>query len=276
MVSNPQERQRLLDWVGRIGLIGKTLITLGNHDFFKKESYVNEKGKLKSRWTSDFDPDFFKQVNNLENVRVLDNDIYEDENIYVAGVTQPFETYLPREERKPKRKMEKVVYKLSKALFKTMYPVPEDPRPMIKNLRNINLKRLRELPRNKVKLFVTHSPIVLQNPGVLHYTEPFDYVASGHTHNACTPPGLLEIWRSTRGIIAPNHQFFQKNMRNTLRKRKDKILVNGSLVTFPKCTGIMQNFEFLFPSYYSVMEFTNDHQYDTEKVKIKRKYQRLR
>lgn len=254
MIQDEKERQRCIHWVKEVGKIGTTLISLGSHDYYQKEMYLDEKGKKKSHWKYYMDQEFFTNLDNLSNVHVLDNQVFKDDQLYVLGVTQSFDYYHPKKEKKG--------YK----------PIPEDKEVMINDLRNINSKLLCHLSKDKVSIVMAHSPVHLKNPIINKLLSKYNYTISGHMHNGCVPPIMYELWNSTRGLIAPNKEFFPTDERNTLKKKEDKIIVNGPLTVFQECTGFMQKFNLLFPTYMSVIEFTNNEKYNTEKVHIKRKY----
>lgn len=171
----------------------------------------------------------------------------------------------------PTTKFEKRIYKMSESLFHLCYPTPEEPNSMIHDLK-INKKLLKNLNPDKVKLALFHSPVLMENPEVASYFEEFDYTIHGHMHNGCIPPVMYEMFHSTRGLIAPNKKLFPKNERNTLKKKQDKMIVNGPITVFTESQGFMQKFNFLFPTYTSTIEFTNNEEYNTEKVYVKRKY----
>lgn len=255
MIQDKNERQRCIHWMKEVGKIGTTLVSLGSHDYYKKTKTIDSKGKEKSHWTYYMDQDFFNQLNHLSNVHVLDNQVYEDDQISVLGLTQSFDYYHPKTEEK-----------------KGYHPIPEDKQVMIHDLKNLNKNLLCNLDPNKVKIAMVHSPVYLKNPIIAKLLSNYNYFLSGHMHNGCVPPVLYELWRSTRGLIAPNKEFFPTDERNTLKKKDDKIIVNGPLTVFQECTGFMQKFNLLFPTYMSVIEFTNDPTYDQEKIYIKKRY----
>ena len=142
---------------------------------------------------------------------------------------------------------------------------------MIKELIELK-KRIKEIPNDKVKFLLVHSPVYLKDEDVIKHISEYDYYISGHMHNGCVPPLLYEFWNSSYGIIAPNKDFFQDNERNTLNKRDDQLIVNGPLTMFQKCSGYMQKFNILYPSYLTNVLLTNNDSFDTEKVYKKTKY----
>ncbi len=242
LVQEPSERQRLLNWLQQLGNINKALLSLGSHDYYKKNST--------GHWEYYLDQNLLDSINSLNNVELLDNSKYEDQNINVVGITQSYPYYHPSDTKKEKG---------SEMLTD------------LKKMRNL----LTKLPKDKLNFALIHSPVCLTDKDIAQELSEFDYLISGHMHNGCVPPIMYELWNSTRGLIAPNKQLFPSNERNTLKYNNDKILVNGPLTTFQECTGIIEKFNILFPSYMSFMEFSNDSKYNSNKIHIERKYEKM-
>ena len=68
--------KKLLLFLTDISNFTKVIISLGNHDIYKLEDHK-----------------FFKNLNELKNIYVLDNDSYIDETIYISGITLPSNYY---------------------------------------------------------------------------------------------------------------------------------------------------------------------------------------
>ena len=234
------ERNRLLKLFQEFGEIAPTMISLGSHDYYKKEDKLNPT----------LDKSLYHQINELPNVQVLHNTHYIDDRIYVAGITQSYGHYHPGDN-------------FSKHLIK---PLKEDKEVLLKDLKG-HLKELRNLPKDKLKFVLIHSPIHVDSIEAQAYLNEFDYILSGHMHNGCVPSFLLHFWKSTRGFIAPNGALFPKNERDTLRFQEDKLLVNGPLTTFQPDSTLKYYLNELFPAYLSVLEFTK-YSEDKENKKI--------
>lgn len=244
MVKDHKEEKRFLNWLKKLGEIAPTLMSLGAHDFYKRDKIGPH------RWTYDFNKRLYKKLNDIKNVYLLDNTFYEDNNVFVVGYTQSFEYYR---------------YGNHKSLY-------EDKDTMLKELKELHKKIF--LNPKKVNLLLVHSPMRINEPEILKELKDYDYYISGHMHNGCVPPVLYELWNSTRGIVSPNTNFFPKNERNTLRNKGDKLLVNGPLTMFHVNTGLFERMNFLFPSYLSILNLTNDQNYDTNKIFVKMKYKK--
>lgn len=233
MVEDKKEEVRILSFIEELGKIAKTIISLGNHDFYKKN-------KGKSFWKFIFKKDFFDKINDLDNVWLLDNDIYEDNNIFIFGYTKNSACYFNEKE------LTNDIEKLKKKIGKT--------------------------PFYKLKIFMSHSPVGIEKEIKNKNLSSFDYYISGHMHNGVVPPVLYEIWNTNRGIVSPNKKVLPKYTRNTLRKKNDKLLVNGALTTFHESSKMFYYFNFLYPSYMSILTFTNDKKQDKIKIEKNAKY----
>lgn len=249
MILDPNEKDRLINWLKELSKISKVIISLGSHDFYKK-SY-NKKGKI--LWQYCFKEAFFEEVNNIANVYVLNNTVYKDNDIYVLGYTQSMECYEPYRR---------------KSLF---HPVSEDKNQKLLEIKNV-INKVGSIPKDRLNVFLSHSPIYLTDIEFENELEKFDYYISGHMHNGCVPPGLYELWPSNRGLISPNKEFFPKNERNTLINKEDKLIVNGPLTTFQECTGKLQILNSMFPYYFSSIDIMNNPIYNNEKVYVKKRY----
>lgn len=227
-IKNSKENKRLYNWLEEIASISKVFIVLGNHDMVKKH---HDKFKYDNRTS------FFKKICKIDNLYILDNDIYEDKNIYICGITE------------------------SAKFYKTCDIE------VLKVDLNQNSELLNYNNKNKVKILLIHSPVGFNDEEIINITHNFDYVVTGHMHNGCVPPIINDIWRSTRGIITPKKRLFVKNQRNTLRNNKDKLLVNGPVTTFSKSAGIIHYFNIIYPIYNSVFVFNKNNKFN-----IKRKY----
>lgn len=237
-----KERERLLDWFKNLSLITTCLISIGNHDFYR---YDNNQKKGNYYYS-----DIFDELDSYDNIYVLNNKSYCDNNISVTGYTQSPNYYLNRS---------------NKSLH------IEDKELMIQELKELK-KNIGKIPNNKVSFLLAHSPIYLKDKDVIKNISEYDYFISGHMHNGCVPPILYEIWNSSYGIISPKKKLLQDNARNTLKYKNDKLIVNGPLTMFQRCSGIMPIFNIMYPTYLTNLLLTTDSTYNTEKVYKKTKY----
>lgn len=230
-LDNERTKLKFYEFLSDLGKISKVIMSYGNHDLYKKEN---------SKLNFFFDKEFYNEINKIENVTLLNNDYYEDKDLYVYGITLSGKYY--------------------------GHPHKEYLEVLKKEL--LNIKKCNE--NNKIKILLMHSPMHVDK--VFDYFSQYDYVVCGHMHYGCVPPILNEIWKSDRGIISPTKKLFNCNSRNVLISKKDKIIVNGAVTTFSKGSGILQIFNVFYPIHDTYIDFTNDEKYDLENVLTLRKY----
>ena len=147
----------------------------------------------------------------------------------------------------------------------------EDKSLMLQELKSLK-QTVKSIPNDKLNFLMAHSPTYLKDKEITDELKEFDYFVSGHMHNGLVPPILNEIWKSSHGIISPSRILLADNCRNTLKFKDDKLIVNGQLTTFHESHGFLSKFNFLYPSFITVIDFTKDMEYDTNKVYVKRHY----
>ena len=185
MIENEAEEKRLLNWLESLGKIAPTLISEGNHDVYKK-STKKERQKTGDKWQIYKNTGFVKKVNSLNNVFYLNNEVYEDDNIYVLGVSLSPKIYcLLREE---------------KAAMKTS-KTGENIDEFLKTLKSIE-KYTKNLPREKKKFALIHSPASLSEKVIKAELSEFDYLVSGHMHNGLIMPGVLNFGAVIVALLA--------------------------------------------------------------------------
>jgi len=235
MIQSVSEKKRLYHFLEKLGSIAPVIISIGNHEFYEKDKIKRHQKIYK------YDEKFFKELKSLKNIYLLNNSSYEDKEFYIFGLTLT-NAYYCREEQ------------------------AED---LLNELVHIDSKYFKNLPINKQKLLLIHSPENLMNKRnyknasstkkqIYDKLIEYNYFISGHMHNGCVFPILNEIWNSSRGFISPIKKLFAKNTRKTLRTKEDKLLVNGPLTTFHEITGPLQLVNFIFPIHISIMEYKNN------------------
>lgn len=231
VVEKNIDRNRLFQFINKLAKISKVIISLGNHDCYKKE----KKSNSHYRWVYYYDEMFFRELDAINNVYVLNNECYVDDSIFVTGITNSFEYYE------------------TNSTF--INPNDENKEVLMNELASLDSSLKKNLPSNKLKFILVHSPVYMNDLDVLQILNEYDYILSGHMHNGCVPPILNDLWKSNRGIISPTMRFFAKNERNTLKKLGDKLIVNGAITTLQECSGFMRIMNFIFPLFDTVLEF---------------------
>ena len=234
MIERQELKDKLLNWIKELSKISKVMISLGNHDFYK----IRKKRLIKNKYKYFSNHIIFNEISSIDNVYLLNNDFYEDDLVYIAGITATFNYY------------------------------KKESLNVLLNDLNRNKDIISNLPNNKLKILMFHSPVNLNKNEIREKLKDFDYFVSGHMHNGCVPPILNELWNSNKGIISPSGKLFLSNERNTLKNKHDKLIVNGPVITFPKCSGIMHIFNIFYPIYNTVLDFNKNN----AKLIRKRKY----
>lgn len=181
----------LLRFLEKIAKKHKTFIGLGNHDLFKNTNYG---------WDNDFFQLFWEEINDIENLSVSCFDrFYEDENIIVYYPNLDFYYYENLKKQEDITKLWDI-------------------------LQN-DLSLIRNLDDKKVKIFLIHSPMMLDDILVLKSIQEFDLIISGHMHRGLMPPILNEIIKNNKGIVSPYGQFFPEHVRGVDKlKYKDRVI----------------------------------------------------
>lgn len=239
-IAEPSSEKRLLDFLASLGCIAPTLISPGNHDAYK--SPKKDEGVLEN-------PGFVAKVNRLPGVFYLSDAAYEDDRIYVFGYNQ-----------KPR------YYDSGIKNARFIRPIDENVDLMLADLKSLP-NPLVNLPPNKLKFALIHSPVRLDHPEVRKLFAEFDYFVSGHMHDGVIPPLIFELWRGERGIIAPGKRLFPKNARVTKKTLSQKKIIAGAATDFSKQKA--RGLNVLFPIYFTTLNFS-----PSSKIRIRHRYRR--
>lgn len=253
MIEKASEEKRLLNWLENLGKICPTILSEGNHDVYHKNNKLERK-KTKNHWAIYQNHEFKRKVNQLENVYYLDNEAFEDEHVYIFCLTLTPKTYcLLREEKDMMHASES----------------GEDIEEFLKTLKKVE-RKIKNLPKEKMKFALIHSPASLSNPKIKSELSEFDYLISGHMHNGLVTPLLSEIWPSNRGIVNPARKIGAKNTRLSKKTLSEGLIITGAVTTWHESVGIAHNLNLLYPSYFTTLEFTNDPKY--KKPSVRKRY----
>lgn len=182
IIDNEDKIKELIVFLKKIAKDTKIIISIGNHDTFKNCTT------------------FFKKLDAIDNIHVLDNESYMDEFVYVVGFTLPNNYYYNDSHD------ESVEY-LCDTLDK-------------------NKKLWENIPNNKVKIALIHSPIKLTEEVVIKKLANFDLILCGHTHDGVVPEFLKFLFKGNRGIISPLKKFFPRIAKGKIVKNiNDRELV---------------------------------------------------
>lgn len=200
--------KRLVVFLTDIGEFTKVIISLGNHDLFLKEDYK-----------------FFKNLNELKNIYILNNESYVDENIYISGFTLPHKYY----------------YNITKDESKGI---------LLEHLKK-HKKLNNNLPVFIPKVGMIHSPMLLPENDVLNELKEYDLLLSGHTHGGMVLGILSKVFKPNQGLISPNKRLFPDVARGKIEKnlfgKKITIIISGGITKLgEKSASLLRKFNFLY------------------------------
>lgn len=200
--------KRLLVFLTDISNHTKIIISIGNHDVLKTEDFK-----------------FFKNLNELKNIYVLNNESYIDESIYISGFTLPTHYYYNIHKQESKEVLTEHLQK--------------------------HKKLTKNLPVFIPKVSLIHSPFQLSNTEVLTQLKEYDLLLSGHTHGGMVPKILNKFFPPNTGIIAPNKSLFPENARgkiekNMFNKKITIIITSGITKLGEKSAKGLSKFNFLY------------------------------
>lgn len=205
ITKNKEKIKLLVSWLNSLGNIAKVFISLGNHDIILEEDYK-----------------FFNKLNDINNIYVLNNQSYEDKNIFISGFTLPTNYY----------------YNIEKH---------EDENALLETLQN-DFNLVTNLPKKKYKVALIHSPILLSEKKVVEKLKEYDLILSGHMHNGLIPRILDKIIKNNYGLISPDKRFFAKNTRGKIKTKYYTIIITGGITKLStSSTKILSKLNGLYP-----------------------------
>ena len=190
VIDSSNKIKELVVFLTSLAKTSKVIISLGNHDIIRQK-----------------DLNFFNKINDLYNIYVLNNNTYEDEFIYVFGLTLPTDYY----------------YNLARE---------ESVEILLENLDNCKDKII-NLPKKLLKIAMIHSPVKVVDKRVLPKLKEFDLILSGHTHNGMVPNYMSFLFKENTGLFGPNKKIFPKIAKGKIEKdidnKKITIIINGAI-----------------------------------------------
>ncbi len=257
-VKNQSNLKRLIAWFSRLGQIAPVLISLGNHDYYrKKPNHTKKLFSHEREWDPEYPTELIASLNGLENVHVLENSAYEDKHAYIFGFTQSPEYFQFNRDENHGSSL--------------LHPGHEDKNIMLYDLHQLDHKLIRNLPKKKAKIAIIHSPIYLEDPEIQEYLSEFDFFVSGHMHNGVVPPVISDFMRNDRGILAPGKGLFPHHARSRITKNGQKSIILGAVSTIPSCNKPFIALNKAFPVYTASLEFSH-HELLERKPDVKSQY----
>ena len=243
-IQSPSSLKRLTSWLEQLGKVAPVLIGLGNHDFYRKNPEHKSIFSGKRHWFSDTGIEYINAVNAIDNVQLLNNEVYEDDRVYIFGFTQAPEYFQFNRDEKHSSSI--------------LHPGNEDLDIMLSDLDSLDQELINNLPKHKAKIAIIHSPVFLTDSQVAAKLYEFDYFISGHMHNGVIPPIINDFWHSDRGFIAPGKKLFPRNARTKITNPSDKIITLGAVSTIQDSAKPITFMNGLFPINIATLELTKN------------------
>ena len=197
-----------------IGKIAPVYISLGNHDFSRLEN---------GKWRFDYNEEWFKRLDNIDNIILLDNAIVENDEIRFIGFTSSLQYYFNSKE--------------------------EDENMLIEEFN----KNIPEIKNDKLNILLCHSPMCILNDNVINNIQSLKnirLILAGHMHNGMVPYSLNRFIKNNIGLIAPQKTLFPDNARGIKEVNIDgndiSMVISGGITKIqesaPKILHFVDNF----------------------------------
>lgn len=186
-----KDMEIFLNWLRQLASLNKVIMSIGGHDIVRdkkdKQYYYNE--------------ELYSQIKKIDNLYLLDNDIYVDENIRFIGLTLPLDFYYK--------------YKENINYFKRF----------VNNTFDTYV--------DKYNILLCHTPVPLtrlNNYKDIKLLNNIQLVLSGHTHAGIVPLCLRKTFKG-RGIFSPSDKskLFPKNSYGLIKKGKTNIVISSGI-----------------------------------------------
>lgn len=228
-LNKAENRNNLKAFLYKLSLVAPVLVILGNHDFIYKKN-KKDKENCDFRNTNYF----WDEVNNINNVYLLDDKVYEDEKVFIGGYTQKIDAYFKGSSKK------------ENALeFRKDFSKKEE---------------LVNPSSNKPKILICHSPELIESNYDLLKT--YNVIICGHYHNGAVFSFLDNIYPKNKGFITPRKKLFPKYARG-IRKLDNSYLVYSGGYTKIQETAprILHPFDKLYNRQMDVVNIVTNKEY---------------
>lgn len=242
-IEKNSDLRRLTSWLEQLGKVAPVLIGLGNHEFYRKNPKYKSLLSRQRHWFAEKDQSFLDAINAIDNVQILDNQSFEDQNAYIFGFTQTPEYY----------RFDQDDYRAPTIL----HPGYEDRDIMMSDLDALDQKLITNLPKHKTKIAIIHSPIYLADSEIAAKLYEFDFFISGHMHSGIVPPVINDFWRSDRGFVSPSRKLFPHGARAKIRSPYDKVITLGAVTTVQDSAKPFAFANGIFPTNIATLELSN-------------------
>ena len=190
-IGSIKDMDLYIDWLNELAKIKKVFISLGGHDIIK----------AKGKYEYYYNKEFFDKLKKINNLYLLDNDIYEEDGIRFIGLTLPLDYYYK--------------YKENTNYF----------------MRYVN-NTFDTFDDSKYNILLCHTPVPITN--IVNYNDVkllnnIQLILCGHTHAGIVPKFMRKIMRG-RGIFSPNsNKMFPKNTYGLVKRYNTDIVISSGI-----------------------------------------------
>lgn len=176
---NVYDEEIFFDFLKKLGDLCPVIISIGNHEAKSKKDDEDKINKS-----------FMNSINKIDNVHLLDNSCWINDNIRFIGLTLPNLAYLEKKDS-------------YKSVLETLDKYFEN-----------------GIRKDKVNIVLSHSPYTLLYPKVQKHKfyKNVDLILSGHTHAGLTPRWLYNLLK--HAFITPQKRLFPNNSYGYLKNEK--------------------------------------------------------
>jgi len=209
-----EQLKELYDLVNRMTKLSKVILVLGNHDQFTR---VRNK-----KWVDYYNESFVNDLKNL-NVKVLENESYQDDNLYVYGTKFSGDYYENREQLK------EFIETITKAEFSS----------------------------EQFNILLEHSPKHTFNGeliSLLSNLKDVDLTLAGHYHNGCIPWYVDKFLPGNFGLMDPYLNLLPQNARGVKQITDTNTgIISAPLTTFTSISGLNKIQPLFYPTEQDIL-----------------------
>ena len=221
--SDIKEFTNLKLFLKELASIAPTIVVLGNHE--EKAGYIHN-------WYYYQNEDFINMLKSINNLYLLDDSTYEDNNITFYGFNLSFKHYCEDNES-----------------YESFCEEMKKIKPSLNN--------------NRYNITLIHSPMNIydyldKNPN--NELNKSDLILSGHMHNGCLPllisKPINKVFKTTRSFISPARFLFPNHAQGRNYKR-DGYIYQG-LSKFSYSTRFFHIFDIFFVKKITIITIKKD------------------
>ena len=222
--SKTTELDRLITFLNKISSIAPVLIVLGNHE---------KKCGSMWKWHEKENTVFTNAISNLNNVHLLRDKIWQNNNISFYGFDLSFDYYEKHD---------------------------EDYNQFIKEIETLKTT----LSEENYNITLFHSPkniynYIEKNPN--SNLAKSDLILSGHMHNGCLPffisNPINKLFKTNRSLIDPTRKLFPKYSQGRVYKIKDGYIHEG-ITKLSHSTRFFHYFDWIFQKNVEFLKIKKD------------------